>query len=138
MVTKAFYAGGFLFNPDNRSVLIHLRDDKTPVHPNQWGLFGGMNEGSESPAECFTRELHEELGLSVEKDLVVPLRDYFNEARGTWRYVFYVKSNIEKTKLHLTEGADFDWVPLDKVFSLDLTEKTRSDIEFFLKSTYKE
>ena len=138
MVTKAFYAGGFLFNPDNRSVLIHLRDDKTPVHPNQWGLFGGMSEGSESPAECFMRELREELGLSVKKNLVVPLRDYFNEARGTRRYVFYIKSNIEKTKLHLTEGADFDWIPLDKVFDLDLTDKTRNDIEFFLKSIYKE
>jgi len=37
-----FYAGGFLYNPATRSVLLHKRDSKTKVNPNQWAFFGGL------------------------------------------------------------------------------------------------
>lgn len=128
-----FYAGGFLYNPKTKSVLMHLRDDKAPVHPNKWGFFGGESEGNESPKECFIREIKEELGIDLKEDSILPLRDYLNENRGTWRHVFYVKSDLEKSKMTLGEGADFDWVSLDDILDLDLTGKTRQDLEFFMK-----
>lgn len=130
---KNFYAGGFLYNPKTKYVLLHLRDDKTPIHPNQWGFFGGLNEGDESPKNCFMRELREELSIEISKDKVMALCDYLNKDRGTWRYVFYVQSELNKSQMTLGEGAGFDWIPLDKVFSYDLTLKTRSDLEMFVK-----
>lgn len=130
---KKFFAGGFLYNPNNKSVLLHLRDSKAPVHPNKWGFFGGSSEGSETPKQCFIREIKEELGVDLQEEYILPLRDYLNEKRGTWRYVFYVKSDLEKSKMTLGEGADFDWIPLDDVFEYDLTDKTREDLQFFLK-----
>lgn len=130
---KQFYAGGFLYNPKTKSVLLHLRDDKTLVHPNQWGFFGGTNEGDETPKECFIRELGEELGLKVREEAVKHLCDYLNKKRGTWRYVFYVESRQDKAEMKLTEGADFDWIPLEKVFEYNLTEKTARDLKTFLR-----
>lgn len=127
-----FYAGGFLYNPKTQSVLLHLRDNKTKIHPNEWGFFGGKNEGSESPKECFIRELKEELGIKVDKEGIQGLCNYFNADRGWWRYVFYIKSNLAKSEMKLREGADFDWIPLDKVFNYTLTEKTRLDLKTFL------
>lgn len=127
-----FYAGGFLYNPEARSVLLHLRDDKTPNNPNKWAFFGGRSEDGESPKECFMREVKEELGIELREEEVLPLCDYLNVDRGIWRYVFYVKSGLDKSKMKLTEGADLAWIQLDKVFGYDLSEKTRRDLKTFL------
>jgi 8-oxo-dGTP diphosphatase len=133
-MTERFYAGGFLFHPKTRSVFLHLRDDKTPIHPNQWAFFGGLNEGTESPKECFIREFKEETGIDVTIDQVHRVCDYLNENRGTWRHVFYVESMIGKYEVTLTEGQGCDWIPLERVFDYDLTEKTRQDLQLFVKS----
>lgn len=130
---RKFYAGGFLYNPKTQSVLLHLRDDKTPVHPNQWGFFGGTNEGDETPKECLIRELEEELGIKMKEGEAKHLCDYLNKERGTWRYVFYIESEQDKSEMKLAEGAGFDWIPLEKVFEYDLTEKTARDLKTFLR-----
>ena len=127
-----FYAGGFFYNSKTNSVLLHLRDDKALVNPNQWGFFGGRSEAEENPVQCFVRELKEELDIDLTENEIVPLCDYFNEKRGIWRYVFYVRSEIDKSQVKLGEGADLDWISLDKVFEYDLTGKTRRDIKFFI------
>jgi len=129
---QTFYSGAFLYNPKNQSVLLHLRDNNTLRHPGQWAFFGGRNEGDESPEDCCIRELGEELGISAEKEELIPLCNYLNTNQGTWRYIFYIESDREKSSLKLMEGADFDWIPLDKAFEYNLTDKTRADLEKFI------
>ncbi len=128
-----FYAGAFLYNPKTQSVLLHLRDEKAAVHPNQWGFFGELSEGSETPEECVIRELKEELNINIKKNQLRKLCDYLNEQRGTWRHVFFIESDLEKSAMRLGEGADFDWIPLAKVFEYNLTDKTRKDLATFCK-----
>ena len=132
--SKIFYTGGFLYNPKTRSVLLHFRDDKTPNNPNKWAFFGGTSEGQESPKECFARELQEELGIKVAEEEIQSVCDYLNVDRGTWRYTFYVESDKEKSEMTLGEGADFDWIPLEKVFEYDLTDKTVRDLKTFIQT----
>ena len=128
-----FYAGGFLYDPATRSVLLHKRDGKVKVNPNQWAFFGGLSEENETPKQTFIRELKEELGIEIPKSKIKPLCDYFNEELQTYRYVFFVESNLDKSRMRLNEGEGFDWIPLDKVFDYDLTEKTASDLKTFLR-----
>jgi hypothetical protein len=33
--------------------------------------------------------------------------------------------------MRLHEGADFDWIPIEKVFEYKLTEKTKKDLKKF-------
>lgn len=132
-----FYAGGFLYNPETRSVLLQLRDDKTPIHPNQWGFFGGKSEKNESPKECFIRELEEELGIKIQNGDIKHLCDYLNIDRNIWRHIFYVESKLNKSKMTLNEGAGFDWIPLDKLSAYDLTEKTKQDLKKFIRLNTK-
>lgn len=127
-----FYAGGFLYNPKNQTVLLHLRDGNTPVNPNMWGFFGGTSEGDESPRECCVREWREELGITIDPLNLTLLCDYLNTERNTWRYVFYMESALKKEEMTLGEGADFDWIPLEKVFEYNLTDKTRHDLCYFV------
>jgi 8-oxo-dGTP pyrophosphatase MutT (NUDIX family) len=129
-----FYSGGFLYNSATSSVLLHKRDLKTDKNPGKWANFGGSSEGNETPKQTFAREMKEELGIDIPESEIVPLCDYFNEERQAHRYIFFVRSELDKSKMYLTEGEDFDWIPLDKVFGYDLTEKTEKDLRFFLQS----
>ena len=134
MEQKKFYAGGFLYNPKTNSVLLHKRDGNTNINPNKWAFFGGLNEGEESPVETFVREIHEELGMVISPVEVKPLCDYLNQELGTYRYVFFIESEIKESEIVLGEGAGLEWVPVEKVFGYDLTEKTKEDLLVFMNS----
>lgn len=133
---QKFYAGGFLYSPKTKSVLLHQRDGNTKHNPYKWAFFGGLNEGDETPVHCFVRELSEEIGLSVEESDVVLLREYLNEELDTYRYVFYVRSEVSVDDLVLGEGKSFDWIQLSRLDDYDLTEKTKEDLDFFKTKTY--
>lgn len=126
-----FYSGGFLYDSKTGSVLLHKRDFNTDINPGKWGFFGGLGEGIETPKQAFQREIREELGIEIADADIVPLRDYRNEVRRTHRNVFFVNSNLPKSRMRLMEGADFDWISLDGVFEYDLTDKTADDLKFF-------
>jgi len=129
---EKFYAGGFLYNPDDRTVLLHKQDGKAKVNPNSWAFFGGLNEGQESPVKTFRREMQEELSLGLDETACIPLVDYFNEELQTHRFVFYVVSRVKKSELVLGEGEGFEWIPLIKIFEYPQTEKTARDLRTFI------
>lgn len=127
-----FYAGGFLYNSKRKEVLLHLRDGNTSVNPHKWAFFGGTSEGNETPEMCCAREWKEELGIMVAPEQLIPVCDYLNTDRNTWRYIYMFPSDLKKDQMKLTEGADFDWIPIEKVFDYDLTDKTVRDLKFFI------
>jgi ADP-ribose pyrophosphatase YjhB (NUDIX family) len=128
-----FYAGAFLYNPKTDEVLLHHRDDKTIYNPNKWTCFGGTSEEGETPIQTVIREVKEELDLDLALGDLKSLCDYFNDQRGNHRYVYYVISEVSKSDMKLGEGQGFDWIPMDNVFSYDLTEKTKNELEMFAK-----
>lgn len=125
------YAGGFFFDPATKSVLLHKRDDKTPINPNKWCFFGGLAEGNETPEQCFIRELQEELNIALLREEIVPLFNYLNEEMRTQRYIFYIHRYVDKRSLILGEGADLDWIAPTALDSLDTTDKTINDLRRF-------
>lgn len=129
-----FYAGGFFYNPKKKEILLHKRDGKTLINPYKWTFFGGTSEGNEKPLETFIREIEEELGVKLRENKVLSLCDYLNDQENMWRHVFYVISDKQKSEMVLGEGADFDWIPLNKVFGYDLSEKTIKDLHTFLEA----
>ena len=131
---ERFYAGGFLYDPKTRRVLLHQRDGNTQVNPHKWAFFGGLNEGNETPVQTFIREVKEELDIDILAEDIRSLCDYFNEEHGTHRYVFFVESELKKSEMRLGEGAGYDWVVLERAFEYDLTEKTRLDLEKFIET----
>ena len=53
-------------------LLTILRDDKENIPwPKMWELPGGGREGDESPFECATREVFEELGIHLTEDCLL-------------------------------------------------------------------
>jgi 8-oxo-dGTP diphosphatase len=128
------YVGTFLYNPEKKEILLHKRDGNTQINPHKWAFFGGLIEGDETPSEALVREVKEELNLDIAPEEITPLLDYYNEERNTHRYTSYIVSREKKEEMTLGEGADFDWIPLNDVFTYDLTEKVKNDLKFFLKT----
>jgi 8-oxo-dGTP pyrophosphatase MutT (NUDIX family) len=127
-----FWAGGFLYDPAQSAVFLHKRDGNTKINPNKWAFFGGLNEGKETFKECFARELHEEIGLSVSEHQIIPLCSYMNTELNTFRVVFYVESQVDVSDLKLGEGAGFGWIIVSDLSKYDLTDKTKDDLEVFI------
>lgn len=126
----AWGACGFLFDANQRKVLLHLRDGNTSWSPNRWAFFGGNGEAGESFRDCFVRELREEIGLAVAPEEAIALRIYRLKS-GRERAVFYVRAAVPVSELTLGEGAGMRWIGLAELDAYDLTEATRDDLRFF-------
>lgn len=129
---RAFWAGGFLYDRVAQAVFLHQRDGNTTINPYRWAFFGGEGEGEESHLDCFLRELQEEIGLTVTAAEPRKLLDYFYPERNQQRVVYYVESSIPADRLTLGEGAAFAWVSLARVYDLDLADRIREDLQFFM------
>lgn len=135
-IPTKYWAGGFLYNPEANAIFLHKRDANTPYNPNKWAFFGGLNEGDETPSQCYMRELKEEIGLNLDEKNVFLLCEYFNTELSTYRIVFYSISNVQACELALTEGFGFGWIQIDSLEKYDLTEKTKKDLDLFKVITY--
>jgi 8-oxo-dGTP pyrophosphatase MutT (NUDIX family) len=127
-----FWAGGFLFDRPRTAVLLHHRDGNTSANPHKWAFFGGQGEQGESYVDCFVREMAEEIGLPLQPEQAVHLREYMNTLVNQYRVVFYVEIYVPTERLVLGEGAGFDWFALDAALRLDLAQRTRDDLEYFI------
>lgn len=123
-----FYAGGFIYNPKTKEVLLHLRDNRTKNNPNVWAFFGGLSKPDENPEETFKREVFEELGIQVNK--IEYLRDYFNPDFDTHRYIYFIQVK-EKPSFRLGEGEDASWFTINNALKLELSKRTREDLLYF-------
>lgn len=129
-----FAVAGFLYNPKNKSVLLHLRDSNTIFNPNKWALFGGLGEENETPVEAFIRELYEEIDFKIESKDALFLSEYLNENIQKMKYTFFVISDIDISLLKLGEGAGFEWVQLSDLDKYDLTIGTQRDLTYFIQT----
>jgi 8-oxo-dGTP diphosphatase len=82
-----FFVAAFLYNPKTREVLLQKRDMKAQANPGLWGFFGGSSEGDETPPESLFRELKEELGIEIDINQIVLIRNYFNEKFQRQSYI---------------------------------------------------
>lgn len=58
-------------------LLVILRDNKPGLRfADMWDLPGGGREGNETPFECVSRELNEELGLTIKSNSIIWTKIY--------------------------------------------------------------
>ncbi|MDP3958088.1 MAG: NUDIX domain-containing protein [bacterium] len=86
--------------------LLQLRDAGAPTSPNAWSLFGGHQEGSETPLETLIRELKEEISLSLAPGRFTHLDTvpYPNALISLFRVSL---TDEEEKDIRLKEGAAF-------------------------------
>ena len=123
-------ASVFLYHAASRRVLLQHRTDDAPSYPGHWGMFGGGGEpeDEDNPLRTIRRELREELGLTLDPGLVVPLWDYMT-SRGSHRYVFlYPWDDPEHPFVHAVGQGRGWFVPEEALRTLTLTDNARRDL----------
>jgi 8-oxo-dGTP pyrophosphatase MutT (NUDIX family) len=90
-VTEEYFAGGFLFHPGSRKILLQFRGSGTSSNPDTWCFLGGCSEDGDGgrPSTTWCREMHEELGITIDPEDVVPLCDYLPASNPFHRHIFY-------------------------------------------------
>lgn len=95
-------------------LLLQLRDEHAPNHPNVWGLPGGHSDPDEEPAQTATRELWEETGLHPDGDLVLFARQELPEF-GRVKHYFCGSTSASQDDVVVGEGAAIVFVPPDQL-----------------------
>ena len=119
-------------------ILTILRDDKPTIpYPNMWDLPGGGREGNETPFECVTREVYEELSIQLSKDDIVWSRIYPSMLDENKNSVFLVGQLTKEQFDSIVfgdEGQGYKLVRLEEFLASDrvvpqLQERVRDYVE---------
>ncbi|MEV4349244.1 NUDIX domain-containing protein [Actinoplanes sp. NPDC049596] len=115
------------------ALLLQLRDDKAPYHPNVWGLPGGSVEEGETPAEAAARELWEEASIRPSAPVRLFARQELPD-EGRVKNYFYAPTAATQADVVLGEGAAMIFVPAAQVPGRPFTPGTAEMVDRFLAS----
>ncbi|SNY04935.1 NUDIX hydrolase [Paractinoplanes atraurantiacus] len=115
------------------ALLLQLRDDKAPYHPNVWGLPGGSVEEGETPAEASVRELWEEASISPSSPVRLFARQELPSESRVKNY-FYAPTDATQADVVLGEGAAMLFIPAAEALARPFTPGTAEILDRFLAS----
>lgn len=104
-------AGALFFDEEDRFLLVQ------PTYKEYWDIPGGYIENGESPAHACVREVHEELGLTIQLGSLLVV-DWAPSAREGDKVLFVFdggvlgSSELATVKLDATELASYEFVNL--------------------------
>ena len=115
---------GIIIQNGNGEFLMQLRSSDAPSYKNQWLLFGGHTEGSETPLDCAKRELLEELEINFEDDrFVYAGKELYPNESGEMIETSLFKLHIKpEERIMLGEGAGFGFFKKEEVTNLPMPE----------------
>ncbi|MEM6618830.1 MAG: NUDIX hydrolase, partial [Pseudomonadota bacterium] len=100
-------AAGVVLTDNRGRVCLQLRDAFPGVEGGgSWGFFGGHREPGETLAEAASRELGEELGITLDPASLRPLARTSAES-GNRIYIFVTDARPDARDFRLGEGAGF-------------------------------
>ena len=110
---KTTTAAGVVFlAKDTGRCMLQLREGNKRFN-HTWGFWGGIIEKGETPYECITRELEEEIGFVPELQKLNPIDVYQSKDKNFYYYsfVYVVDEEFQPPKLN-GESAGYAWVDI--------------------------
>lgn len=99
-------AGGIIYDSDKKKVLLVQSRGKL------WGFPKGTKNDGESIEDCALREIKEETGLTVHKDMLTTFVQ-INNGKSTFYHIFYPEVHVEVQKTIKNNDANgIGWVKI--------------------------
>jgi 8-oxo-dGTP diphosphatase len=113
--------------------VLSTQRSETMSLPLKWEFPGGKIKDGESPEECLSRELHEELGIAViiSRSLGATTHQYPTFVITLYPFV----CRITAGEIILHEHKAFLWLPPEKLHELDWAEADYPIIKTYLETT---
>jgi 8-oxo-dGTP pyrophosphatase MutT (NUDIX family) len=118
----AAVAVAVVVDDEGPGILVTRRAAKLRAHPGQWALPGGRLDEGEDAEQAALRELHEELGLSLPRDVVLGRLDDYSTRSGyritpvvLWAgaVVGDMRPNPDEVAgVHIAHASDYDVDPM--------------------------
>ena len=104
-----------IFTNSSDCLLLYLRDQKPDIpHPGKWDLFGGYIKEDESPEDCITRELLEE----IEYNLLHPTLFRVFNMPDRLEFTYWCTVDFDISRMPLHEGQKLRWFSEDEILTL--------------------
>jgi 8-oxo-dGTP diphosphatase len=119
-----------IFINDQQQVLLFLRDDKPDIpYPNQWDIPGGHVENGETPEQCITREMKEEMNLDLQGFQLFSVIEFEDRQE----FNFWKRANLDIEHIQLNEGQCLRWFTADEVQNTELACGFNQILEEFFR-----
>ena len=104
-------AGACIVAKDTKRIILQQRD-KYGSHPRNWGFWGGKVEDNENISQALLREVCEELGINIKKDVqkIYPLDQYHSRDKTFSYYTFIILVKQEFLPNLNTESGGYAWI----------------------------
>ena len=121
---------------ENKTLMIHRVKKENDYHEGKWNGLGGKFEAGESPEECAIREVKEESGFTMINPRMHGFIT-FPEFDGVddWYVFIFTSENFKGTIIDSSEG-NLEWIPNDKLTSLNLWDGDRIFIEWLYQDKF--
>ncbi len=112
-------------------LMMHRVKKEKDLNHGKWIGIGGHLENGESPEECVRREAMEEAGIEL-KDL--KLRGILTFILPKWgdELTFLYTAGTDTPEILQSEEGVLDWIPVDKVWDLNLWDGDRAFLPLLL------
>lgn len=118
---------------DDGKILALRRSEEKQWYPKKWDIISGKINTSESPDECFAREIFEEIGISVFKEIEKQPPYFYEENESRW-LVHPYRCKICSDKIRLNEEhSEYNWMTLSEILNTDHAASLRTDLSVFYK-----
>jgi 8-oxo-dGTP diphosphatase len=121
--------GAVIYNEQNE-ILCALRSPEMSL-PNFWEFPGGKMEEGENPEETLVREIHEELGCTIE--VYEKMKEVHHEYPNIIVHLLTYKAKIVEGEPKAKEHAELKWVPIRNLHSLEWAPADIPTVEALLK-----
>ena len=92
-----------------------LRDDKPTIpYPDCWDPLGGSMEKGETPEQCITREIQEEIGITISLPNIYKVLDLDDRIE----HIFWQRADFDIGKIDLQEGQQLQWFSREEIEAL--------------------
>lgn len=112
---------------ENDGLILLLHRQKNKSQGNKWGIPGGKVDKGETPLAAAIREIHEETGYDISKQLVENLGTVYIEYNEKDHFVYHMfrtqlKDHPGAVKIDYHEHKGFTWVTPEDALKMDLLQ----------------